>query len=103
MEKSIKSEKLIIHFEDFQKLKNYSACFAIIFSKKEVVLFYSIEKLKILNWTSTYQPECSKWNYVTMLLKDNNQKAIEKICQKIEEFIFDDIKKSLTLSKDSTK
>ena len=38
-----------------------------------------------------------------MLLKDNNQKAIEKICQKIEEFIFDDIKKSLTLSKDSTK
>ncbi len=88
--------------EEFQKLKNYSACFAIIFSKKEVVLFYSIEKLKILNWTSTYQPECSKWNYVTMLLKDNNQQAIEKICQKIEEFIFDDIKKSLTVSKDST-
>jgi len=89
--------------EDFQNLKNYSACFAVIFSKKEIVLFYSIEKLKIFNWTSTYQPECSKWNYVTMLLKDNNQKVIDKICQKIEEFIFDDVKKSLTLIKDSTK
>lgn len=102
----LESVFLSLRFEpkkEFQNLKNYSACFAIIFSKKEVVLFYSIEKLKLFSWNSTYQPECFKWNYVTMLLKSNNQKIIEKTCQKIEEFIFDDIKKSLTLIQDSGK
>lgn len=97
---------LSLRFEpkkEFQNLKNYSACFTVIFSKKEVILFYSIEKLKLLNWCTTYQPRCLKWSYVTMSLKNNNQKIIEKICQKAEEFIFDDIKKSLTTIRGNDK
>lgn len=85
--------------EAFQNLKNYSANFAIIFSKKEAVIFYSIEKLKLSSWNTTTSPECSKWNYLTLLLKNDHKDEINKIHQKIEGFIIDDIKKSLISSK----
>jgi len=85
--------------KEFQNLKNYAVNFALIFSKKDIVLFYSMEKLKVYNWHSPSSPTCPEWNFLTLSLKNFQDKDLDGLVKRIDNFIMDDIKSTLPLNK----
>ena len=81
--------------ENLLSLKTYMANFAIIFSKKTIVLFYSIEELYPITWKTTSDPKCSEWKIIHLNLKSYNENELLPMFKNIEKFILDDIRNSL--------
>jgi len=88
------SFKLIPKLE-FQNLKHYAICFTFLFSKKDVVIFYSIESLKLQDWNETAHPQCLHWQQYKLLLNTINKNSLDDLREKINTEIIGRIEDNL--------
>ncbi len=83
--------------EDFNNINQYSANLCVLFSKKYLYLFRSIEMLEPINWCTYSSPKCKNWTSRTLSLKNFDDKVILSLMNDIQNEILDDIKKQLNI------
>lgn len=102
VKKTIKLDNDSIEFyfspkKDLLNLSNYSAYFTYLFSKKSIVVFFGVTRLKSHNWAYVKQKKYTSWNSSKFDLKTFKKEQLEEIISFINDFIIDDIKNKLSL------
>ena len=78
-------------------IDNYSLMIVIIFSRKDLVIFSSIEDLGYKNWDIASEMECKNWKINKLKLKDKNNISIfiDELVEESSKFILEDIENKL--------
>ena len=82
----------------FSSLNYYSLVLQLIFSRKDLVIFFFKEKLEYLNWEEHQIPQNEKWSYKILPLK-NNKKIIgfaEQIINDLNTYVLEEINKAFS-------
>ena len=82
----------------FNAIENYSLTMVPIFSRKNLVLFNSIEILEYNGWNSINHPKCHEWNKIKLLLKNKDEiiTFCKSKCTEVTSYIIEDIKSKLS-------
>ncbi len=82
----------------FNAIENYALTIVPIFSRKNLVIFNSIEILEYNGWNSINHPKCHEWNKIKLLLKnkDGISTFCKNKCTETTTYIIEDIKSKLS-------